>query len=44
MTITKVGYGDIVPYTYIGWILGSLTAFIGVFIIVVPITIIAYNL
>lgn len=38
-----MGYGDIVPITYIGWCVGSLTAIIGVLILVMPIKLVAYN-
>ena len=43
VTITKVGYGDIVPRTIPGRCIAMVAEIIGVFIVVVPITIIAYN-
>ena len=40
MTFTTVGYGDKYPRTAVGRILGSLTMFMGIFFIAMPLTIV----
>ncbi len=43
VTITKVGYGDVFPITIPGRCVALVAEILGVLIVVVPITIIAYN-
>lgn len=43
VTITKAGYGDVIPITYLGWCTASIIAIFGLLIIVMPITVITNN-
>eukprot|EP00300_Choanocystis_sp_HF-7_P003016 c12275_g1_i1.p1 GENE.c12275_g1_i1~~c12275_g1_i1.p1 ORF type:complete len:534 (+),score=91.53 c12275_g1_i1:223-1602(+) len=44
VTFTTVGYGDMVPATTIGKVLGSITMYTGIILIAMPITIMGVNL
>jgi voltage-gated potassium channel len=44
VTVTAVGYGDVIPVTALGKIIGSITCFSGVLFIVIPVSIFSSEL
>jgi voltage-gated potassium channel len=41
MTMTTVGYGDIIPCTFMGALIGCVTMFIGVLSVALPISVLS---